>query len=738
MIAAQFELPFTSTLPASKEVELPIPTSCTIPRLELPKSSGLVLANEKFRLSVPRRGHVLSSVVEVYAEPIRAAVLALEGSLAKKDCVAVREFILFPQSKDFHTDPVRSRAEMFAWAIVSMWVVGIAVEELPVTASLTDAEGWFFGVHPSESLTRLASDEAILKAESALASHAVPSVYLELLPYLLDPHGPGSRLSVRRNPATRKVQARKRAEGVFYTPADVAEYMATACLSDLSREAPPTVFDPACGTGVFLRAALKEICRRHPGRKAFTLAADCLFGADIDPWPIDAAAFVLVADCWTSLVEQGKSPAEGWQRLRSNLACVDTLRIDRGSSVSASDTDDDNLTGGDRVPIAQLFPALKRGPTVILGNPPYADVGRRSDLADLGRVYETLAAKPGPTAEIYLPFIEQMIRLADQDTCAGALVLPLSIACNVGRQFSATRELISKTRGHWRFAFFDREPHALFGEDVKTRNAIVVWARNSSHKNSFLATGPLLKWRGNSRAAMFESLQFTAVGVDIRAGIPKIDGDIQAAALRVLGAQWGRLEQVVRGIERFNLADTPTADDHTLFVGPTAYNFLNVFMKPDIGMALEVNALSEHALHAVKCSSRKDAFTVFAILSSHLAYWWWHTHGDGFHVSRRFLAELPFGLEILSPIEDMLADRGEHLWLSIKKRPIISLNRGRTSLAYSPRGYDDVRRDIDQMLARLVGLKETFVDELQQFTARTVAATLRKQVATEIEEQERK
>jgi len=27
--------------------------------------------------------------------------------------------------------------------------------------------------------------------------------------------------------------------------------------------------------------------------------------------------------------------------------------------------------------------------------------------------------------------------------------------------------------GTWRCAFFDREPHALFGEDVETRNAIL-------------------------------------------------------------------------------------------------------------------------------------------------------------------------------------------------------------------------------------------------------------------------
>ena len=727
----------SSAAQAFQEWECSVPHPACVPGSEngQAEAAALCRAKEPLRLAVPRRGHVLATAVEVYGEPIREAVTVLSEALATKHCSAIRAELLRPRSEHLSPDIVRSDAEMAAWAIVSMWVVGVAVKVLPLAASLAQAEEWFFGTSAQHRLTRLASDEAVRKAETALRSKADASAYFELLPYILDPHGPGSRLSVRRNPATRDTQKRKRAEGVFYTPADVAEYMAGACFSLLSSKTLPTVFDPACGTGVFLRAALQDIQCRHPERNSFSLAVECLFGADIDPWPLDASAFVLLADCWADVIGQGTTPAQAWQRLRLNLACTDTLRIDRAEGVSDRDVST-NLGGVGRISISRLFPALKRGPTVILGNPPYADLGLRSDFAELGRVFETLAVKAGPNAEIYLPFIEQMIRLADQETCAGALVLPLSIACNVTPQFSITRELISKTLGRWRFAFFDREPHALFGEDVKTRNAIVVWSRVPSDRKSVLVTGPLRKWRGNNRAAMFKNLQFTAVDSDIRAGIPKIDGEIQAAALKVLGMQWGRLEQVVHDIARFDVAEAPSADDRTVFVGPTAYNFLNVFVRPERGQLKGVQELSEHALHAVRCSSKEDAYAVFAILSSHLAYWWWRTHGDGFHVSRRFLAELPFGLEAFTLVGDVLAECGAELWSAIKAHPIISLNRGRTSLAYTPNGHDHTRRKIDQVLAGLVGLEEAFVTELQQFTTRTVAATLRKQVITEIEEKE--
>ena len=699
-------------------------------------------ADEELRLAVPRRGHVLSTVVEIYGKPIREAVATLSGSLARTQSGEVRASLFLPRRERPEPDSTRSDAEMAAWAIVSMWIVGVAAKVLPASATLTESEQWFFGPCSGERLTSLASDRALRKAETALRTQADATAYFELLPYVLDPHGPGSRLSVRRDPATHSARKHKRAEGVFYTPADVAEYMACACLDGVqSSENAPTVFDPACGTGVFLRASLQQIRMRHPEEDVLSLACKCLFGADTDPWPLDATAFVLLCDSWSALTGQGAVPAEGWRRLRMNLACVDTLCIDPAEGTSQRDGKNtgNDRAGAGRFSISRLFPALDRGPTVILGNPPYADLGRRADLAELGCVYETVAIKPQPNAEIYLPFIEQMIRLADQEICVGALILPLSVACNVGPQFSTARELISKTRGRWRLAFFDREPHALFGEDVKTRNTIMLWSRSPSDTRPVLSTGPLRKWRGDSRAAMFRSLRFTVVDGDIRAGIPKIEGDCQAAALRRLNMQRGRLGQVAQSIGRVGLAETPDADDRSLFVGPTAYNFLNVSMRPQQGLLHGRQTLSEHTLHAVRCASQTDALAVFGILSSHLAYWWWHTHGDGFHVSRRFIAEMPFGVEELTgEVTDRLSKHGAELWSAIKTKPIMSLNRGRTSLAYTPNGHDDIRRKIDQVLAELAGLEGAFVNELQQFTVRTVAATLREDATMETDEKEKR
>ena len=695
-----------------------------------------VAASEEgqFRLDVPRRGHVLTTIAETYGKPIREAVGVLSGSLERKDCGGLRELLLSPTCQQLAPGMVRTDAEMTAWAMVSIWVVGVAARAIPTTARLPEAAEWFFGGDEPERLTDLLSARAVRQAGKTLQAYADAAGYYALLPYIVDPHGPGSRLSVKRDSATRAARMRKRAKGVFYTPADVAEYMVGGCLNSIVGQSAPTVFDPACGTGVFLRAALKELRQRHPQKNPFSLASECLFGADIDPWPLDASTFVLLADIWNGERDLQSKPVQVWRRLRLNFGCIDTLRVDPANGpLGAGGTCQEN---GERVSISSLFPELDGNPSVIVGNPPYADLGKRPDLDQLGQVFKTLAVNSHANAEICLAFIEQMTRLANREECAGALVLPLSIACNIGPQFMATRKLMQETAGHWRFAFFDREPHALFGEDVKTRNAIFFWSNNGSNTNAMLATGPLRKWRGDSRAAMFNSIRFTEFEGDIRTGIPKIDGVFQEAALRTLGTRGDRLEQAMPGIRRLNLAEALNADDWMVFVGATAYNFLNVFLRPPSTVLEEGLILSEHPLHAIRCASSEDALVVFSILTSHLAYWWWHTHGDGFHVSRRFISEFPFSPDVLrGERAARLCESGETLWSDIKEHPIISLNRGRTSLAYTTNGHEDMRRCADEVLADVAGLTDGFVDELQQFTTHTVAARLRDYGGSETEEE---
>ena len=493
----------------------------------------------------------------------------------------------------------------------------------------------------------------------------------------------------------------------------------------------------------FLRAAVQVLRAVFPEQSARSISETFIFGVDVDPWALNASAFVLLSECLADSDGDEGSPLLLWHRLRLNLACVDALTLDPADHGGRTSTESetyviDAINSGrlpkpdetgqisERVALSQLFAMPPSTGFAVVGNPPYSTVGTRSDFAVLGRLFQTLGKRVGPGSEIYPLFVEQMVRLAPSGVAAGTLVLPLSLASNVSSQFVETRSFIEKTPGAWRFAFFDREPHALFGEDVKTRNSILFWRQGKDEQKTSIESGPLRKWRGDSRAAMFDSIRFTPVVAAIREGIPKIDGAPQAHAFETLAGHRDRFDHACASFRRIPLARALENDRHTVFAGATAYNFLNVFLNPPPGVLAAAPALSEHPLHAMDFPTREDAAAAFGMLSSHLAFWWWHVTQDGFHVTARFLGGLPFGSDVMSGTTwTTLAEYGERLWSLIRADPIVSLNRGRLSLAYSPNGFDDLRREIDLVLAETTGLEPALVDELQQFTAHAIRAELR-------------
>ena len=694
----------------------------------------------RHNLAVPRRGHVLATVSEEYGQPVRAAVATLSDALHKEDCSTIPQLCLSRRLPEPGAWVVRPPAELLAWRIVSAWLTALVTRRIPVGSSLEEAAIWFFGRVAGRTAATMIPRNVLIQADSQLAGCRDVIGYGELLPYVLDPHGPGSRSSVRRDAATSAARARKRAEGIFYTPADVAAYMMRNCLGGLPRaDCPPAVLDPACGTGVFLRAALETLRATFPSQTTQSLCESAIYGMDVDPWAVDAAAFVLLADCLADSPYDDSAPLRLWHRIRLNLACVDALTVDpphraRGANFVAQP---DGLPSGElfplegrnglhaRVRLSALFPSLSDKAIVVVGNPPYSKIGTRTDFSVLRMLFTTLGNRTRPTADVYPLFIEQMVRLTPPGLAAGTLVLPLSLASNVGDQFRKTRLLIAKTPGTWRFAFFDREPHALFGEDVRTRNSILFWHRDIDTRETCIATGPLRKWRGRHRANMFSTISFTPFAGSICPGIPKVDGATQADAFAILAARTDRYGRACTSIRRMTLANVLKNHRHTVFAGATAYNFLNVFLNPPHGVLPTQSVLSTHPLHAMEFPSRAAATAAFALLSSHLAYWWWHVTHDGFHVNAGFFKRFPIGADALSgPAGATLATWGEELWSHIRSQPIVSVNRGRTSLGYSPLRLETIRREIDQIVADVAGLDVAFVTELERFSSQTVGAKL--------------
>jgi len=638
---------------------------------------------------VPRRGYVLSTAVEEIADHVRKVVQIVVSALAGTMDVA-RPFSQADGTLD---------VDRIAWRAVSAWMLWNLAAQRQNVSSLAQAQQWYIG-KPLTAQEKRFWQNLEKEAQLLLTTIVDKEGVHDLLPYILESHGPGSRLSVRRDPSTRTARTAKKALGVFYTPPDVAEYMATEALQKCGRR--PKVFDPAVGTGVFLRAVLTRLRSEDPHCNPYCLAQDTLFGCDIDAQALDGAATVILADVLPDALSVATSPLNAWQTLRANLRQCDATLIDPETKV---------IPG--RRSLHELFPSVESGFDVVIGNPPYADLGGRSDTADMVSQFQTVAVCNGRIANLYPIFVEQMIRLAGKNA-SGALVLPLSLACNSGRQFRACRDIIAAQPGHWRFAFFDRQPHALFGEDVKTRNSIVFW--DNSQRLVSVSTGPLRKWRGDDRQEMFSRIDFTPVDGNISDGIPKLHGSAQVLAWQRLKNNPDRLSSMISGSGRAGLSDLPGGADNEVFVAPTAYNFLGVARPCPLTIG-SGEILSLNPMIRMNFSTEEHAAAAYAILSGNLAFWWWHVTGDGFHITQGTLGSLPVG--VISHSDELrrqMAALGRKIWKISRASPVRSVNRGRVSYAFQASVAPELRREVDHLLLHALNLPAAFAEELEDFT----------------------
>src|SRR5687767_4916155 len=69
---------------------------------------------------------------------------------------------------------------------------------------------------------------------------------------------------------------------------------------------------------------------------------------------------------------------------------------------------------------------------------------------------------------------------------------------------------MAEVAGTWEIAFFDRTPDSLFGDDVKTRNCIVLLTQRR-HAPKALHTSTFVRWNSRQRSTLFSDLRFCPV-----------------------------------------------------------------------------------------------------------------------------------------------------------------------------------------------------------------------------------
>jgi hypothetical protein len=631
------------------------------------------------------------SLVDEMARPVREAVHRTAAGLTG-DAQLAELFV--PRVSGLGFDARGDARVRAAWAVVGQWLVAVSAGAIPANASLRDAEDWFYG---SLKLPRLAP----AVAPPAIGDVSESAVFA-LLPYVLDALRPGTRREVLRDTSAAPDRQTRKKLGVFYTPADVAERI----VGLVSIDETDTCLDPTAGSGVFLRHAVMRGAR-----------PDSVFGCDLDPMAADVAAFVLAAAALRRGATTAGPPLCIWHLCRLNLATLDALSLRRtgrdASSSRAAEVGDirERLRQGDlpaapcsgvdfvNHELAELFPDLAGGAAVLVSNPPYARVAR-SLSEDESREYESLKGiTASRTTRLEGLLVENLWRLTKPETGRGSLVLPLAVASSSRAEFRGLRRAIHERGGEWAFYFFDRTPDALFGDDVKTRNLIAVYAAAPTYT---LSTTRLMRWTSRTRTGFLAGLTSTPVSANLLRPVPKLGSTREARTYETLRGLAGCLGDAALEA-RAVLPSKISSGRSEVVVAATAYNWL--------GTAREAAALvarghtSENKLIGMRFADERFADAAYAILASRFSYWLWRVEGDGFHVTRNFLIDLPFSLAALeAPAISQLATAGRRLWAAALNQATASVNKGKTTISF-PTIYTDELDRVDTVLLRAFGIE---------------------------------
>jgi SAM-dependent methyltransferase len=699
------------------------------------------------RASVPRAGQTFGRRADELSRPIREAVEIISSVFRRDQRVQEAFLTSFApryasefQPSVFQQD-VGRRA---AWLLINSWIL-YAVTNKSSVPTFEETETWFFEEHRlTHGLARFLTPSFASEVLLILGQLSLDQEFQDLLPYVLEPFGAGSRFSVMQDKSTQSARNSKRSFGVYYTPHDVASYMASEVVRRYGSDwIAARCLDPACGSGIFLLALAEQSGLEGDKHALLRWISEHLYGVDVSPLSIESSVFVLLHYVLRQQGELNLSPFAAWHLLRVNFGALDAIRLrrhvneDQGNDRSISavraclrqgvipEASKAPTTVAQTIRLSAIFPNLSCGSGIVIGNPPYGDIGGRDELLELSRdfrTFRTRAASPGD--DIHLFFIEMMWSLSDPARFSSSMVVPLSVGFSRGTSFGGSRVAMMEVGCDWRFAFFDREPHALFGEDVKTRN-IVLFAHSAGlhpagpAQRPKIGTTKLLRWTSRNRAELFSKIGFTLIpNIDIARGIPKLEGAVQAKMYWTLRGRQRSLAYSIRRSSIVRLSDiiNGNLDQAALLVGSTAYNFINVFFAP--GLCFPEGArVSGNGLHLLQFASREHSLAAYAILASRLVHWLWTVEGDGFHVPLWFLKELPVCLEDFSSADlTALATFGTALWTKTQEDVVRSVNKGKHSLAFRPVSFVVARDRIDVLICGVLGLPPEAAGELHSFT----------------------
>jgi type I restriction-modification system DNA methylase subunit len=311
-------------------------------------------------------------------------------------------------------------------------------------------------------------------------------------------------------------RAKRKAQGIYYTPQFVVRYIVGQTLGrlldewDYERARQVKVLDMACGSGSFLIEAFDVLDRylaRVRGHDPASPAGDVhdlarrmeiltsnLYGVDLDAQAVEIARLNLLLKAVNR---------------RGELPMLDNIR--QGNSLISGMPQELEAAFGphwhDKHPFnwEEQFPQVmeRGGFDVIVGNPPYIRIQTlpQGDVAWYGNRYRAASG----SYDIYVLFVERGLQLLRPGGVMGLILPNKFFQASYGKQL---RGLLSEHKAVWRVVDFE---DAQVFEDATTYTCLLFLRKGRNPQVVYVAAGDWLKAQSDQPTLLVGDLPETVV-----------------------------------------------------------------------------------------------------------------------------------------------------------------------------------------------------------------------------------
>ena len=271
-----------------------------------------------------------------------------------------------------------------------------------------------------------------------------------------------------------------------------------------------------------------------------------------------------------------------------------------------------------------------QGFDIVIGNPPYERLSKSVDSARKATLIEDKRYKTTNVNDLYTLFCEAGLALARSDGGVVTLIVPLSIA--FGQRQRTIRQLFEERAGEIKLRHYDNRPDTTFNQSPTVRSpdnrqrSTIVTAVMSDVSERIIRSSGLQSWRSEERPECLMQRWNTVVP------------DLSSFDDRQISGQWPRIPtrevaELIEAVARQQTHISSYASETGLNLAfpRTAYHFISTIPE---------SAVTPRTETAFTVSNDDDQRLIMAALNGHVAYAWWATFGDGFHVKRSDLTSI--------------------------------------------------------------------------------------------------